>query len=1017
MTTTRLLRVLLFCPLFMLIVQQSWAQNKTVSGKVSDEKGDAVSGASVLAKGTKTGTSTDGTGFFSMSVPTSTTTLTITYVGYVSQDVDISTSGNVTVSLKPESSALTDVVVVGYGTTKKKDLTGSVASITTKDFNKGVIATPDQLIQGRTPGVSITPSSGEPGAAATINIRGSSSIRGNQQPLYVIDGVPITSDGTSGTSSGVEGSSSAKNPLIFLNPNDIESITVLKDASSAAIYGSRGANGVILITTKTGKGNKGSLQFSQATSVSKVADQYNLLNATDFLAGVTNAKILSGIDPTDAAQTTKLLDKKANTDWQDQIFRTGISQNYNLSYGFSRKQTSIRLSGSYDDQQGIIENSGLKRMTGRINFTQKAFNDRLRVDGSFTYSNTKNQYPPLTNNAGYQGSLIGAVITFNPTYPIFDSTGHYYDPGDGNRNPAEMLAYFDDRDNIDRYLGNTTFTLKLFEGLSYKMVLGIDKGSSIRTSFADPRLSTAGFGGTNTIFNVNLNNPIFGNGRATKQNLEITSYLVEHYLTYDKKIGNSSINAIGGFSYQSFKSFYRNTIAWGTNAPVVKPTDIYIKDFSSFQNYYLDIPYDNRSELQSFFGRVNYSYREKYYLTATVRVDGSSKFGANNRYGTFPAFAAKWKLINENFAQKSLGNIFSELSLRANYGILGSQDGIGAYDALAKQTTYIYNGQYSTSLDYYGNKNLKWEQATTTGVGLDFGLFNNRISGAIDYYYTKRKDILFYGPTPGGFAPTANYFSNLPGFVVNTGLEFSVNATVVKGNKFSWDVNYNMTFLHNKVKDFHQIVNTGAVNGQGLSGAYAQTIQDGYSLFTWKMPVFNGFDKDGFAIYADGGKDKLLGSALPSFTAGLTNTFTYDKLSASIFLNAVTGFYVYNNTANALFLQGSLKTGHNVTYDVFNGSENPINPGSVSTRFLEKGDFLRLSNVSLSYAFTIKNSAALKSLSVFASAQNLALFTNYSGLDPEVNIDHNINGIPSRGFDYTAYPKPRTVSLGINVGF
>ena len=711
MTTTRLLRVLLLCPLLMLIMQQSWAQNKTVSGKVSDEKGNPVAGASVTVKGSKQGTATDAAGAFKLSVASSDTTLVVTSVGFSPTEVNIGSGEGLSVVLTTVSANLNEVIVVGYGTRKAKDATGSVASITTKDFNKGVISSPEQLIQGRTPGVTITPAIGEPGAAATINIRGSASIRGNQEPLYVVDGVPVTSGGTLGTSSGVEGSSTPKNPLIFLNPNDIESITILKDASSAAIYGSRGANGVVLITTKHGKGGS-SLQFGSATSISNVASRYDLLNSQDFLEGVVAANVLAGIPEADARENVKVLDKGANTDWQDQIYRTGVSQNYNLSWSVGGKSTSVRLSGSYDDQKGIIKNTGLKRMTGRANFTQKFFEDKLRLDVDFTYSNTKNQYPPLTNNAGYQGSLIGAVISFNPTYPIYDSTGLFYDPGDGNRNPAQMLAYFDDKDNIDRYLGNASITYKIVEGLSYKAVFGLDQTSGRRLSFADPRLKTGAYGGTNSIFGVNLNNPIQGNGRASSQVQDLKSYLVEHYLTWDKNFnGGHNINAVAGYSYQSFESNYRNTIAWGTNNSVTKSTDVFVKDFDAFKNYYMDIPYFSKSELQSFFGRVNYTLGEKYFLTATFRADGSSKFGKNNRYGYFPAFAAKWRILKEEFAQKSLGKIFNDLSIRANYGILGSQDGIGAYDALNLQTTYIGNsGEYETSFNYFGNQNLKWEK-------------------------------------------------------------------------------------------------------------------------------------------------------------------------------------------------------------------------------------------------------------------------------------------------------------------
>ena len=1005
---------------FLAFLQPGFAQQKTVTGRVTDAQGNGLAGVSVVAKGSRSGTQTSSDGSYSLSVGNNVNTLVFSSVGFGSQEVSISGKSSVDVAMEAATQDLNTVVVIGYGTTRKKDATGSVASLSTKDFNKGVISTPEQLIQGRTPGVTVSPSSGEPGAASTINIRGTSSIRGNNDPLYVVDGVPLDGGGTSGNGGyGVEGSSTPKNPLMFLNPNDIESISILKDASSAAIYGSRGANGVVIITTKNGRSPRGAFTFSATASMSKTANRYDLLTAPDFLKAVEAANIAAGTSPADAAIAVQLINKGANTDWQDEIFRTGFSQNYNLGWGFSKNATMLRLSGSYDDQQGIVKNSGLKRLTGRANFSQKFLSDKLKLDATLTYSNVKNQYAANSNNAGYQGSLIGAAISFNPTYPVFNTNGLFYDPGDGNRNPAMMLAYFDDQDNIDRFLTNVSGSYRIVGGLTYKATFGYDNSKSLRKSFADPRLTSA-FGGNTNVFGKDYGNPITGNGRAVYQDLDLTTMLVEHTLTYDKVMNNGhSLNAVAGYSYQDTEVEGSGRVAWGLNTPVVNATDVFVKDISKFKNVdaaYL--PFYSKSELQSYFGRVNYSINDKYLLTATLRIDGSSKFGENNKYGTFPAFAAKWKLVRETFAENSLGSIFSDFSIRANWGKLGSQEGLGAYDAIDLQRTYTPRGSTTaaTELVHQGNKDLKWEEATTTGVGIDYATKSNRLSGTVDYYYTKRKNLLFYGPVPGGFSASSYYFSNLPGYVLNTGLEFSVNYQAVKKTKFVWEINYNMSFLHNELRDFNVIVNTGQVHGQGLSGAYAQTFANGFPLFTWKMPVFTGYDAKGDAIYADGANDKILGSALPTFTAGLTNNFTFGRWNASVFLNTTRGFYVYNNTANALFLRGSVKTAHNVTYDVANSNEDPINPGSVSTRFLEKGDFIRLSNAIISYNFEIKNKY-IKTLSASLSGQNLFLITDYSGLDPEVNVDKNINGVPSRGFDYAGYPKARTFSLGINLGF
>lgn len=999
------------------------AQTKTVTGKVTDSKGEGVPSATVLVKGTNVSTSTGADGSFRLNAPASAKTLVISSVGFTSKEVSI-TDGNISVTLETQNAALNEVVVIGYGTRKVKDLTGSVSNITTKDFNKGQISTPDQLLQGRTPGVLVTPASGEPGSAATINIRGTASIRGNQEPLYVVDGVPIASGGTLGSASGVEGSSTPRNPLMFLNPNDIESITVLKDASAAAIYGSRGANGVVLITTKSGKGGKkGQITFSAATSIATTAKRYDLMKPEDFLLAAKKANIDGGADPIAAGAAVELLDKGANTDWQDQIFRTGVSQNYNLGWGFNAKSTNVRLSGSYDDQQGIIRNSSLKRLTARANVTQKFWGDKLKFELASTYSNTKNQYPPLSNNAGYQGSLLGAALQFNPTYPIYNPDGSFYQPGD-QRNPAQMLAYFDDNDRVSRFLNSISGSWNITKGLTYKVVLGLDNMKSERTAFADPRLSTNAYGGTTTLSTPNgitvqnYNNSIQGNGRTTKQNLDLKSTLVEHYLTYDKDLGKSNFNIVGGFSYQNFITEYSQRVGWGLNKPVVAPTDVFVKDFNNFKNYVDLYPGYDKNELQSYFGRVNYSFDDKYFLTATVRADGSSKFGANNRYGVFPAFAGKWKVINEEFARNTLGKWFSEFSVRANYGKLGSQDGLPSYGAVNRQFNYKdANGANQNTLVQTGNPDLKWEEAATTGAGVDFTTKDNRLNVTVDYFYTKRTNILFNAPTPGGFAPTSNWFINLPGYVINKGWEVSFGYKIIKGKNFTWDANYNMTLVKNELREMPVPVITGGVSGQGLTGAYAQTFTNGQPLFTWSMPVYRGLDGNGNARYENGAQNQLVGTAIPDFFAGLTNNFTLGNWSLSVFANTVRGFHVYNNTANALFLKGSLRNGRNVIYSAGTSAENPFNPGSVSTRFLEKGDFIRISNVNLSYAFNLKSSKVIKSLSVYASGQNLALFTKYSGIDPEVNVDKSISGVPSRGFDYTNYPRPRVVTFGVNLGF
>lgn len=994
-----------FVGLFLgLLALNAQAQNKTVTGKVLDAKdGSPIASASVVAKGTSTGAKTAADGTFAITVPSSVTKLVVSTVGYSSREV--AAEGNVTVSLNQTSEQLNEVVVVGYGTKKIKDATGAVVSLGEKSFNKGVISSPEQLLQGRTAGVNVTSNSGEPGGAVNITIRGTASVRSNNNPLYVVDGVPLYGGGTVGNDN-VLGSSTARNPLSFLNPNDIENISILKDASSAAIYGARGANGVVLITTKSGKG-KPSLTFNATTSVSTTASRYDLASPQEFMYGIKKTLENSGIDASGVGSN----DKGYNTDWQDQVFQTAISNSYNLAWGFSNSKTSLKLNGSYDNQEGIVKTQGLKRYTFGLKYANQ-LTSRLKLDITANQSIVKNSYAQVSNNAGYEGSLIGAMIGYNPTAPVY-ADGTWYDGGDGNRNPVAILEGFKDNDTYNKLLANISLSYKLTDNLTYKAIFGMENSNTERFTFADPRLSAQGFKGNISIRGKEYQNTqINTNGRAVKQLADQASTVIEHTLNYDKTFKNgNSLQALAAFSYQKSTDYYVGQQRWGKNMTALST------NFNAYTGGVTPVYGDSTQvELQSYFSRLNYTMKDKYILSALVRVDGSSKFSSGNKYGTFPAFGFKWRVLEEKFAQNTLGKIFSNFDVRLNYGMTGNQE-FPAYASLALQQVN-FNGTKNPITN--SNTNLKWEQTTTQGVGVDFSMFNGRLNGTVDYFNKSTEDLLFLISYPQP-AASANRWVNLPGKVTNTGWEFSLDYQLVRPayrGAFGWDVNYNMSFLKNNVEGFGStVVNTGTVSGQGLSGAYAQTIRDGSPLFTFVMPTFLRFDAYGNGVYANGAKDELQGSALPTFNAGLTNNFTYKKLTASVFFNAVTGFYLYNNTANALLLKGSLKTAHNVTRDVVNSIENSINPGNVSSRFLEKGDYIRLANASLSYAIDVKKGSFIKGLNLSLSGQNLALFTNYSGLDPEVNVDKSRDGVPSRGFDYTATPRARTFTLGINARF
>ncbi|WP_162846982.1 SusC/RagA family TonB-linked outer membrane protein [Mucilaginibacter gracilis] len=869
---------LCFLLLFSFATLQVMAQSKTIKGKVTDKKdGSPLIGASIVSDAGGNGTATDINGQFTLAVPNAAKSLTVSNIGFIKLTVLINGKTTVNIALEANSSNLSEVVVVGYGTQRIKDATGSVASIGTKDFNKGIISTPEQLLQGRIAGVQVTPSSGEPGGGSTINIRGSSSIRSGNDPLYVIDGVPIDNGGTSasGATTGSLGSSTARNPLEFINPNDIENISVLKDASAAAIYGSRGANGVIIITTKKGAKGQG-IQLSSNTTVANVAKQYDLLDASSFLTAVK----ATGADPS-------AINKGANTNWQNQIFQTGVSQNYNLGFGGANQGFTYRASAGYDEENGTVKKSGLKRLTGRVNASQKVWGDRLRFDLTFLASNVKNTYAPIADNSGYQGSLIGATISANPTYPVYNADGSYYFDG-SNRNPVAMLNLIDDRDNINRYLANLGATLKLTKNLSYKATFGNDYSMGVRSTYYDPSL--AGYTDADNVRGQSISQ-ISGNGRGQVQNIEKTSQITEHTLTYDVKLhNNSALTVLAGYSYQVSKYNNWNDVGWNTLIP-----NNLVKDISQFKNHLPQYGDSTRSQLQSYYARVNYSFQDKYLITATVRSDGSSKFGSNNRYATFPALAAKWKIMNESFAPKK---VFDDLSLRLNYGQTGNQE-LPPYSSLAIKQ---YNFDGSTNSITNANANLKWETTTQFGGGIDFAILHNRLTGTIDYFDKSTKDLLFLQDYA---QPAANShrWVNLPGNIVNKGVEIGLNFVAVEKKIFSWNIAYNMTFLSNKVTNFgNSNVNTGAINGQGLSGAYGQVITNNYPLYTYKVPVFAGFDANGFGIYPNGiDVSTLQGSAIPTFTASLTNNFTYKKFNASFFINGATGFQVYNNTANAYF--------------------------------------------------------------------------------------------------------------------
>jgi len=1021
----------------------AFSQAQEVTGVVSDASGP-LPGASVVEKGTTNGAQTDFDGNYSLTVG-SNAVLVVSYIGYKSTEKQVNGNATVNFTLEEDAEALEEVVIIGYGSTTVKDATGSVAAVTSEDFNKGVISSPEQLIQGKAAGVQISQGSGEPGSGVAIRIRGTSSVRSNNNPLFVVDGVPLPSGGSSaeGTNIGV-GSSSARNPLSFLNPNDIESMSVLKDASSTAIYGSRGANGVVIITTKSGKGGaqEGTWEFSSDVSMSTPANEFDLLNRQEFLA-------------TAAAFGGSAQDFGNDTDFQSLVTRNIASSNSNLAYSQNYGSGNVRATFNYGKQFGVVKKSSQERITGRINFSQRLLDDKLKLDLQSTLSRVNDEAPPLSGSAGSTGDLLGSAYSGNPTWPASAT----FNPG--NRvNPVNLLNNFQSLTNTDRFLVNFSTGYDFTDELNVKATVGYDRAEST----SEASLTANSF---------NLTRGAQGNGRGALNDLTNENRLFELTANFKKEFDNSALDVLGGFSYQDFNTKGRSVEGWGYNTTDMNQmardlatsangleslitgsyqqygydgdNDLFVN--RSFPNTVTDqlgvatIPvtsvfadtFDYTDELQSFFARVNYTIADKYLFTATVRADGSSKFGSNNQYGVFPSGAFAWKLSEEDF----VGEAFSTLKLRVNYGITGNQDGLG-YGRFVRRERYstaastgLSNISDSGELDAPGlttvefaNQDLKWEETTQYGAGIDFGFNDDRFNGSVDVYRKETQDLLL-NIEAAQPSPQPTFFQNLDAVVINQGVELVLNYDILQGDDYNWTVGLNVAYNDNEIQDFDGQIAAGTIRGAGLTNAFAQRLAGGQPLFSFYLREFLGFDDNGNPIH-EGGTDnqKFVGkSALPDITGGFSTSARYKNWDTSVYFNGQFGNYIYNNTANAFFTGGAIGSGNNVTQDVaaLAGVEGRFAEASVSTRFLEKGDFVRLQNASIGYNVPLSEDNFFKSMRLSLNGQNLFVITDYSGLDPEVSVSPAgpdlLNGLPIAGVDYSSFPRPRTYTLGFNLTF
>ena len=979
-------RGILLAALLLMGCLQLLAQTRTVKGEVTDaQNGEALIGATVTVEGEKGGTVTDFDGNFSLQVSSSAKKIKVSYIGYIDKILTI--SDNMQVKLESDSKALADVVVIGYGTARKSDLTGSVATVKAKDFNKGLVSSPEQLINGKVSGVQIMSNSGSASAGSTIRVRGGASLNASNDPLIVLDGVPLEQGGISGNSS---------NFLSMINPSDIESMTVLKDASSTAIYGSRASNGVIIITTKKGQQGAVKVNFNTTNSMQTRAQMVDMLSRDEFMNvinqfGTDNQKSLLG---------------NANTDWNDEVYRTAFGTDNNLSLsGSIGKYLPFRVSAGYYNQSGLVRKDNVERWTGNVVLTPSFFQDHLKL--------TINAKGTLNNNSFNNGGAVWAAATFNPTIPVYSGNNNYggfnealdadgYPVNAGVRNPRGLVDLYDSKSKVSRFIGSMDVDYKVhfLPDLKLHATIGADYAKG------DGTIYVPGYAAQSFNKDESLSGSDYKYGPQKNENRLLTLYA--NYAKYFENI-KSNVDLTAGYDYQFWKSttpLYYTKSAAGTTLSTVKASDY-------------------RHVMLSYYGRVNYSFDGKYLLTATVRRDASSRFSKDTRWGTFPSVALGWTLTEEPWLKDN--KVVSNLKLRASYGVTGQQEGIGNYNYLPVYTSSVtgaealINGQYITTYrpEAYVS-DLKWETTTSWNFGLDFGFLNGRIGGAIDFYTRKTKDLLASVPTAAGTNFSKTILTNV-GNVDSKGIEVSLNATPVQTKDWEWNLSYNFTWQNMKVKNLSLTQGGSQTNvkvGPSIDAYQFQVLSEGYEpymFYVYHQLYDSETGKPIEGAYADLNGDGEINDAdlyryhspAPKYIMGLSTSLRYKQLTLGMSFRANIDNYVYNGMG--------MSTGAWETVSYNNSQLNNLNASFLKTGFktrqylsdyyVENASFLKLDNLSLSYNVGKINKWA--SLTVSAMVQNVFTITGYSGTDPEV----------PNGMDNSFYPRPRTYSVSLGLQF
>lgn len=997
----------------------------TITGRVIDgPTQQPLAAVTVLVEGTQRGALTRPDGNYTLTdVPAGTHQLRTTRIGYTSAtaQVTVAAGGTTTMNfeLTPAAVVLEEMVSVGYGTQRREAVTGAVATVDADAANVGVVANVNQLLQSRVAGVQTIQNSGEPGGGVQVRIRGGTSISASNEPLYVIDGVPLSNDETTPGAAGIGSINPqlARNPLNSISPNDIESISVLKDASATAIYGSRGANGVVIITTKRGQAGAGNMEYDGYVAASMP------MRELDFLTGDQYREFVAEqVDAGNLPQSAEDALGDANTDWEKEIMRRGVATNHNVAFSGGTAATQYRASLNYFDQQGVVLSSGLQRYQGRLNATHSALESRLRIAFNLMAARVENDYAPIENTGGFLGGLFTNMAIFNPTNPVRASDGTYFETGTGVqdlKNPVALAEQYEDDAPENRILSNITSTLSLLPDLlSAQTTIGVDYTDAVRRTFA-PLVSPVGaqYGGF---------------ARQAQRSLQNLNF--QQLLTFSPRFDLHSVEVVGAYEYTTFQ-------ARGFDAQVQGfITDVFdVDNLSAGTQANSPIPgsYNVESKLVSFFGRANYSFADKYFLSGVLRYDGSSRLARGNQWELFPGISASWRLSEEPFMSGAPYGI-SSLALRAGWGKQGNQ-AVAPYQTQLllradPGAAYPIGGSIKSGLRaaQVGNPDLTWETASQTNVGIDYGFMDDRITGSLDVYQKDTKDLLLEVSVPQP-AVVSSRIENV-GSLRNRGIEASVDANIWSAANATLSGGLVLTIERNEVTSLggnRTSINTGFVSGQGQSGQYSQRIMVGEPIGTFFAPEFLFVNDLGQQVFACregsagcvGGEttsptddDRIIaGNANPNFTVGLRNAATWGRFDAQWLWRGEFGGEVFNNTALVYQTKSNATQGRNFLADALSDGDAIDEPAKFSTRWIEDRTFVRLQNVTVGYTLDVPASfLGVNSARVYLSGDNLLLLTDYSGYDPEVFVS---TGLASRSIDYLTYPRPRSFTFGTSFQF